>query len=784
MSVGLQLQLHKLNDKTLAYTNLAYVNPSDFNQLAGRQAGRGGVYIFVKDVYPFNLAAHPEVPAGKIYLSSLQREFAQIPLDAVLNVTSFTPSAENEIAGGKVVVDVIGGGSSASSSSGRLDLDTKTLQEILAQNYRGQPFARGQMCCARYDKVALKFTFVDVESKADVMKSTSGRSMSPRGGNRGSSVSILSANGVANVEFKNGPSHTTNILSSDMKRQKVFKADFNFGAMGIGGLTSELETIFRKAFASRLYPPALIKQMGIKHVRGMMLYGPPGTGKTTIARQLGKCLHAREPVVKSGPEMLNMYVGEGERQIRELFQEAEQEQEAEGDNSELHIIIIDEIDAICKQRGSSAGSSSTMDSMVNQLLAKIDGVNALNNILLIGMTNRLDMIDEALLRPGRLEVKMEIGLANESGRLEILQIHTELMKKSKRLAADVDLQELAKMTKNYSGAELEGIVRAAVSYSLARKIDFSNLGKEMTQEEIKDIAVTRADFIRAVEEVVPIYGARDADFNRTIEFGMIEYSKDFTHLRRTLRLLIGQVQLQKSTVRGNIDTVNSPRQGPGSDGKQAVNADGATGLQLSSVLLSGHPKSGKTALAAHLVKEANFPFVRFLSAQNFIGMGELSKMNYVNKVFEDAYKTDMSCIIVDDIEALMEYVPIGQRFSNVMFQGLKQLIAKKPPEGRKLFIFATTNSPEFIHAFDLASAFNYKFDVPDLRKEVEKEAVLKAQAGFDEDPKATKECVSAAKMDLGVKRLILNAKLAKFKADTENISLVQAFLETLTLGGY
>lgn len=85
-------------------------------------------------------------------------------------------------------------------------------------------------------------------------------------------------------------------------------------------------------------------------------------------------------------------------------------------------------------------------------------------------------------------------------------------------------------------------------------------------------------------------------------------------------------------VRGNIETVNSPRQGPGSDGKQAVNADGATGLQLSSVLLSGHPKSGKTALAAHLVKEANFPFVRFLSAQNFIGMGELSKMNYVNKV--------------------------------------------------------------------------------------------------------------------------------------------------------
>merc|ERR1712072_922079 len=95
-----------------------------------------------------------------------------------------------------------------------------------------------------------------------------------------------------------------------------------------------------------------------------------------------------------------------------------------GDASQLHIVIFDEIDAICKTRGTRGDSTGVSDSIVNQLLSKIDGVNALNNILLIGMTNRLDMIDEALLRPGRLEVHVEISLPNEQGRVEILKIHT------------------------------------------------------------------------------------------------------------------------------------------------------------------------------------------------------------------------------------------------------------------------------------------------------------------------------------------------------------------------
>jgi vesicle-fusing ATPase len=138
-----------------------------------------------------------------------------------------------------------------------------------------------------------------------------------------------------------------------------------------------------------------------------------------------------------------------------------------GDESDLHVIIFDEIDAICKARGSSGNSGTGVnESVVNQLLSKMDGVESLNNILIIGMTNRKDMIDEAILRPGRLEIHLEIGLPDERGRLQIFEIHTKNMKKNNLLASDVDLNYLAAQTKNYTGAEIEAVCRSATSFAL------------------------------------------------------------------------------------------------------------------------------------------------------------------------------------------------------------------------------------------------------------------------------------------------------------------------------
>ena len=273
-----------------------------------------------------------------------------------------------------------------------------------------------------------------------------------------------------------------------MERQSIINPDWDFSKMGIGGLDEEFNAIFRRAFASRVFPPEIMEQLGCSHVKGILLHGPPGTGKTLMARQIGNMLNAKEPKIINGPEIFNKFIGESEANIRKLFEEAESDEKRLGVNSPLHIIIFDEIDAICKKRGSEHGMSGVNDTVVNQLLSKIDGVDRLNNILVIGMTNRPDMIDEALTRPGRLEVqvttnisslsfhfitlqlKVEIGLPKENGRVQILNIHTTTMKSNKKLSEDVDIAELAGLTKNFSGAEIEGLVRAAQSCALNRLV--------------------------------------------------------------------------------------------------------------------------------------------------------------------------------------------------------------------------------------------------------------------------------------------------------------------------
>ena len=377
-----------------------------------------------------------------------------------------------------------------------------------------------------------------------------------------------------------------------------------------------------------------------------------------MARQIGKMLNAKEPKIVNGPEILDKYVGESEANIRRLFAEAEEEEKRMGVNSGLHIIIFDEIDAICKQRGSVAGNTGVNDTVVNQLLSKIDGVEQLNNILVIGMTNRKDMMDEALLRPGRLEIQVEISLPDEKGRCDILKIKTSKMRKHGKLAEDVNLLELAALTRNFSGAELEGLVKAASSSALKRHI---HLGKkiEVDPDAIDKMKITREDFIYSLEhDVKSAMGTNDEILDKFLEKGIMSWGGTKEILEKGMMFV-----------------------------KQARSPETSNRLCL---LLEGAPNAGTSALAAYLAKNSEFPFTKVITSREMVGFTESAKCLRINKIFDDAYRSELSCIFLNDIEQLMGYSPIGPRYQSLVLDALYSLLAASPPKKRKLLVICSS----------------------------------------------------------------------------------------------
>lgn len=418
----------------------------------------------------------------------------------------------------------------------------------------------------------------------------------------------------------------------------------------------------------------------------------------------------------------------------------------------LHIVIMDEMDAICKQRGTVKDGTGVSDSVVNQLLSKIDGVDSLNNILLIGMTNRKDMIDDALLRPGRLEVHVEIGLPDKQGRLQILNIHTRNMRKAGRITEEAleRLPELAEKAKNFSGAELEGLVKAASSYALTRCVDVKDLSKA---PDAKNLVLQYADFERALQDVEPKFGAKSQELKAYYRNGFVPYGDNFDRLMGTLERLVEQVRVSDKT-------------------------------PLMSVLLQGPPASGKTAIAAKLAVDSGFPFVRMIAADEMIGYSETSKSQMIHKAFMDSYKSPLSLIFLDDIERLIDYVPIGPRFSNTVLQTLLVLLKKIPPdEGRRLLVLGTTSNAHLLEDLGLVQAFGVSQAVPLLEESKDICEVLRVAAHMNE-----KDARSIAKgmhnKSIGIKQLLMVAEMAKQGSDDKGGVDVNVFMECLHTVGY
>ena len=442
----------------------------------------------------------------------------------------------------------------------------------------------------------------------------------------------------------------------------------------------------------------------------------------------------------------------------------------------LHIIILDEMDAICKKRGTNSDGTGVSDSVVNQLLSKIDGVDSLNNILLIGMTNRKDMIDDALLRPGRLELHVEIGLPDVKGRTQMLNIHTKNMREANRITPEAldNLVMIAEKTKNFSGAEIEGLVKAASSYALTRCVDVKDLSKPPDESKL---VVTLQDLERALGDVEPKFGVKSQELKALYRNGFIPYGENFDYLMSTMYRLVEQGMFSFTSF---FITHYLNKHSFFFNSACAVRSSDKT--PLLSVLLRGPPSCGKTAIGAKVAVSSQYPFVRMISADEMIGYSDASKCQEIHRAFLDAYKSPLSLIFLDDIERIIDYVQIGPRFSNTVLQTLLVLLKKPPPdEGRKLLIIGTTSVPHVMEDLGLTQAFSLSQSINLLQEQSEIVEILCATGNIT-TPDAT-SIAKSIKNPIGIKQLLMVAEMARQSSDSSTIG-VSTFLECLHTVGY
>ena len=662
------LKACRLPSDDLASKNAIFVNFGKLSELKTKTGAKNKLYVKAKGKILEILAAS-NIEKDSIAMNKLTRKLLQIGEDDSINFEYMYDKQPNKSNLTHIKFKV--------NPKKRLDEQIKVedteLLEIIKNSYVGTPINEGTFLYFVHNGIGLTFEACELEIDP----------LGPMNEERSSKNKVNFGFLAMDTNIELASENTKyKINSKQMKAKRLTKFGFNFNEMGVGGLDTEISNIFRRAFTTRLYPTAYLEKYGIHHVKGILLYGPPGTGKTLIARTLANALNVAEFKVVNGPELFDKFVGETEKKIRDLFANAEKDQKENGDEAGLHVIVFDEIDSICKARGTVTSGTGVNDSAVNQLLTKIDGVEALNDIIVIGMTNRKDLIDEAILRPGRLELHIEVNLPDEKGRLQIFNIHTKKMRENKVLDDDVDLAKLAKMTKNYTGADIESMVKLATSNALSQGINYSNNKINFTQEH----KVNMKNFEDAFAEIQPMFGVKNDELENCIQFGMINYGQNYEILSSKISSLFEQI-------------------------KNSHN------ISLLSVLLEGEPGCGKTSLASYLALHSGFPYVRIISPESLVKFMENGKYSSIYNTFEDGYKSPYSLIILDNIEKLIEYIKIGPRFSHLLLQTLTVYIKKLPPKkGKKMLIIGTTSMPEQMEDLGLVECFDRRIKIPNLTK--------------------------------------------------------------------
>ena len=424
----------------------------------------------------------------------------------------------------------------------------------------------------------------------------------------------------------------------------------------IGGLKEEVKKV-REMIEIPLKRPELFEKLGIAPPKGVLMHGPPGTGKTLLAKAVASESDAHFIAI-NGPEIMSKYVGGSEENLREYFEEAEENSPS--------IIFIDELDAIAPKREETNGETERRT--VAQLLTLMDGLKSRGQVVVIGATNRPDSLDPALRRPGRFDREIEIGVPDSEERKEVLEIHTRNMP----LADDVDLDKIANTTHGFVGADLESLCKEAAMRVVRRILPEIQNDEEIPKEVMEKIVVTGNDFKNAQKEIQP-----SALREVLVQIPDIKWDD------------IGGLEDVKQELK---EAVEWPLKHPETFKRLGIRPPKGT-------LLYGIPGTGKTLLAKAVASESEANFISVKGPEllsKWVGESEKG----VREVFRKAKQAAPTVIFFDEIDAIASTRSGNDTDSGVTKRVVNQLLTEMDglEELQDVAIIAATNRPDILDA--------------------------------------------------------------------------------------